>query len=115
MKTCCRARRSWIPPQPFDLIPRRWRSHDRASLTEEALLDKIEAGLGDAPDKPRVDPVTKHVRTAAGELPISPLFDPKWIASRRRKTKVYNPKPSGRFRSKVHNNTYGMLHRLHDM
>lgn len=107
MRTCCRAQKSWVPPKPLGSTHRRWRSHNSATLTEETLLDKIEEGLGDAPDKPRVDPATKRVRTAAGELPISPLFDPQWIASRRRKTKEYNPKPSGRFRSKVYNNIFG--------
>ncbi|KAL2211790.1 hypothetical protein CC79DRAFT_1364085 [Sarocladium strictum] len=106
MRACCRAQKSWFAPKPLSSTPRRWRSHNSASLNEEALLDKIEEGLGNAPDKPRVDPATKRVKTAAGELPISPLFDPKWIASRRRKTKEYNHKPSGRFRSKVYNNIF---------
>ncbi|KAK0392014.1 hypothetical protein NLU13_1512 [Sarocladium strictum] len=106
MKRCCRTHTAWLSPKPSSTLPRRWKSHDSASLTQEALLNKIEEGLGDAPDRPRVDPIKKSVQTVAGELPISPLFDPEWLAKRRRRTKVYNPKPSGRFRSKVHNNTY---------
>jgi len=70
MKTCCRARRSWIPPQPFDLIPRRWRSHDRASLTEEALLDKIEASpVGAVASTPSYQDALKRLYAAQQVYP----------------------------------------------
>lgn len=112
MRRCSRVRPNQVSATPLSSTPRRWKSYDRESLSDEALLPQLEEGLGDSADSPRLDLTRKSVRTAAGELPISPLFDPKWIASGRRTTKSAPPKkPSGRFRSKVYNNPYGRLSR----
>lgn len=87
---------------------RRWRSYDRREITEEALLEKVNASFGDdAYATPlSVDADTKTISTANGNLPISPLFDPAWMSARRRQTKG-PPASSGRFRKKLLNNPYG--------
>ena len=104
MKRCTatlRTTRSWQA--------RRWASHDKATLTPEALRRKVEAGLGhDAHGNPlRVDTESGTVSTAAGDLPISPVFDPTWIKSRRRQRKDEPSTPTGRFRRKLTLNPYG--------
>ncbi|CAG9942288.1 unnamed protein product [Clonostachys rosea f. rosea IK726] len=90
-------RPGWCPAS------RRFRSYDRDELTPEALQRQVESGLGDdALGNPmRVDPDAKTVSTAAGPLPISPLFDPEWIGSRRRSRKTEPSQPMGRFRKKL--------------
>ncbi|VUC37364.1 unnamed protein product [Clonostachys rosea] len=90
-------RLGWCPAS------RRFRSYNREELTPEALLRQVESGLGDdALGNPmRVDPDAKTVSTAAGSLPISPLFDPHWIGPRRRQRKTEPSKPMGRFRKKL--------------
>lgn len=88
---------------------KRWTSYDRSTLTDEALLAHIESGLGDDErGKPvRIDTEKKTVSTAGGDLPISPLFEPSWIRSRRRVTKEEPRSPTGRFRRKLIWNPYG--------
>lgn len=93
------------PPQA-----QRWHSYDKASLTREALLRKVEAGLGHDADGEslKVDPEAKIISTAAGDLPISPIFDPAWMQARRRTEKAAPGPPLGRFRRKLANNPFGM-------
>ena len=89
---------------------KRWHSYDKASLTKEALLQKVEAGLGrDADGKPlKIDAEAKTIATAAGDLPISPIFDPAWMQARRKTAKAAPGPPLGRFRRKLANNPFGM-------
>ncbi|KAI6781217.1 uncharacterized protein J7T54_002574 [Emericellopsis cladophorae] len=82
---------------------RRWASHDRSTLTPEALLEQVQAGLD---EDTKVIPEQKKVSTPAGELPISPVFDPAWIKSRRRERKPAGAPVSGRFRKKLVSNPY---------
>ncbi|KAL6854502.1 hypothetical protein J3F83DRAFT_754741 [Trichoderma novae-zelandiae] len=86
----------------------RWHSYDKASLTKEALLQKVEAGLGrDADGKPlKIDAEAKTISTAAGNLPISPIFDPAWMQARRKTAKAAPGPPLGRFRRKLANNPF---------
>ncbi|KAL6821321.1 hypothetical protein V8C40DRAFT_52165 [Trichoderma camerunense] len=86
----------------------RWHSYDKASLTKEALLQKVEAGLGHDADGEslKVDPEAKLISTAAGDLPISPIFDPAWMQARRRTEKAAPGPPLGRFRRKLANNPF---------
>lgn len=88
----------------------RWHSYDKASLTKEALLRKVEAGLGHDADGEslKVDPEAKIISTAAGDLPISPIFDPAWMQARRRTEKAAPGPPLGRFRRKLANNPFGI-------
>lgn len=90
-------------------LGQRWHSYDKASLTKEALLQKVEAGLGhDADGKSlKLNPETKTVSTAAGDLPISPIFDPAWMQARRKTAKSAPGPPLGRFRRKLANNPFG--------
>lgn len=89
---------------------RRWVSHDKSTLTPDVLQRQVEAGLGhDADGNPlRVAAESGTVSTAAGDLPISPVFDPAWIKSRRRQRKDDPVKPLGRFRRKLTLNPYGI-------
>ncbi|KAJ3491541.1 hypothetical protein NLG97_g5578 [Lecanicillium saksenae] len=87
---------------------RRWTSHSRSSLTDEALLRKIEARLNDDKygDKIKVDAKNKRIATQNGELPMSPLFDPNWIKSKRRQTKG-RPRPAeGQFQRQLQQNPF---------
>lgn len=96
-------------PYPWARLAVRWSSYDAASLTRDSLLRELESGLGeDAEGKAlQIDADAKTVTTAAGPLPISPLFDPDWMKSRRRQKKS-DPGPTvGRFRRKLANNPYG--------
>ncbi|RDA88494.1 hypothetical protein CP532_6619 [Ophiocordyceps camponoti-leonardi (nom. inval.)] len=88
--------------------PRRWVSYEKSTLTTEAILQKVEAGLGkDVQGKPlRIDLVTKTLSTAAGRLPISPVLDPAWIKPRRRPKKDRPTELTGRFRQKLARNPY---------
>ncbi|GAB0134691.1 hypothetical protein EsDP_00003052 [Epichloe bromicola] len=83
-------------------------SYNRTALTRDALRTQVEAGLDDGQDghKIRVDTEGKEIVTAAGNLPISPLFDVDWMKARRRQRKSDAGKPSGRFRRKLANNPY---------
>ncbi|KAG5946319.1 hypothetical protein E4U53_006605 [Claviceps sorghi] len=87
---------------------RRYISYDKAALTNEALRNQVEAGLGggDNGEAIRVDHESKTISTPAGELPISPLFDADWMKARRRQRKDDAGKPTGRFRKKLANNPY---------
>ncbi|KAH6603246.1 hypothetical protein Trco_008021 [Trichoderma cornu-damae] len=86
----------------------RWRSYDRASLTKEALLQKVEAGLGGDADGEslKVNAEARTISTAAGDLPISPIFDPAWMQARRKAAKTAAGPPLGRFRRKLANNPF---------
>ena len=88
----------------------RWHSYNKGSLTREALLEKVEAGLGRDADGESltVNPEAKTISTAAGDLPISPLFDPAWMQARRKTAKAAAGPPLGRFRRKLANNPFGM-------
>lgn len=90
-------------------LGQRWHSYDKASLTREALAQKVEAGLGhDADGKSlKINPEAKTVSTAAGDLPISPIFDPAWMQARRKTAKSAPGPPLGRFRRKLANNPFG--------
>ncbi|KAG5929987.1 hypothetical protein E4U42_003641 [Claviceps africana] len=87
---------------------RRCISYDKAALTNEALQKQVEAGLDDGGNREMisVDHESKTISTAAGELPISPLFDADWMKARRRQRKDEAGKPTGRFRRKLANNPY---------
>ncbi|EGR46308.1 uncharacterized protein TRIREDRAFT_80312 [Trichoderma reesei QM6a] len=87
---------------------KRWHSYDKAALTKEALLQKVEAGLGrDADGKPlKIDAEAKTISTAVGNLPISPIFDPAWMQARRKVAKAAPGPPLGRFRRKLANNPF---------
>ncbi|RDA90796.1 hypothetical protein CP533_3631 [Ophiocordyceps camponoti-saundersi (nom. inval.)] len=87
---------------------RRWVSYDKNTLTTEAILQKVEAGLGeDVHGKPlRIELASKTLSTAAGRLPISPILDPNWIKPRRRPRKDRPTEPTGRFRTKLAKNPY---------
>ncbi|UKZ94362.1 uncharacterized protein TrAFT101_009236 [Trichoderma asperellum] len=89
-------------------LGQRWHSYDKASLTREALAQKVEAGLGhDADGKSlKINPEAKTVSTAAGDLPISPIFDPAWMQARRKTAKSAPGPPLGRFRRKLANNPF---------
>lgn len=89
--------------------PRRCISYKKSALTKEALLNQVESGLGkDAHGNPvTIDADAKTVRTAIGNLPISPVMDPAWMQARRRSVKNKATKPTGRFRRKLANNPYG--------
>ncbi|KAF5012402.1 hypothetical protein FDECE_1531 [Fusarium decemcellulare] len=88
---------------------KRWRSWDKDKLTQEAILEQVEFGLGhDVDGNPlKVDPDAKTVSTASGSLPISPIMDPAWIKTRRRQKKADPAIPSGQFRKKLSNNPFG--------
>lgn len=88
---------------------RRWVSYDKSDLTKEAILKKVQGGLGHDLDGNliKLDPDSKTVSTAVGDLPISPVMDPSWIKARRRQRKDAPTRPSGRFRRKLGNNPYG--------
>ncbi|PHH63176.1 hypothetical protein CDD81_6227 [Ophiocordyceps australis] len=90
------------------LVSRRWVSTSKDSLTKEALVEKIKASFGqDAQDQQiDIDVEKKQVSTAAGPLPLSPLFDPTWIQTRWRTRKEKAGKPMGRFRKKLANNAF---------
>lgn len=77
-------------------------------MTKEALLQKVEAGLGrDADGKPlKIDAEAKTISTAVGNLPISPIFDPAWMQARRKVAKAAPGPPLGRFRRKLANNPF---------
>ncbi|KAL7812115.1 hypothetical protein V8C44DRAFT_90178 [Trichoderma aethiopicum] len=87
---------------------KRWHTYDKAALTKEALLQKVEAGLGhDADGKPlKIDAEAKTISTAAGDLPISPIFDPAWMQARRKTAKAAPGPPLGRFRRKLAHNPF---------
>ena len=86
-------------------IARRWTSYDKSTLTEEALAAQVQAGLG---DDVKLNLETRTIDTTELSLPISPLFEPKWIKPRKRETKVA-AHPQGRFRRKIFNNPYGTI------
>ncbi|POR32025.1 Uncharacterized protein TPAR_07786 [Tolypocladium paradoxum] len=86
----------------------RWASYDKAALTKAALVQAVEAGLGEDTrgNSLRIDAESKTISTAAGSLPMSPVFDPVWMKARRRQQKEDPSKPMGRFRKKLANNPY---------
>ncbi|RFU81820.1 hypothetical protein TARUN_411 [Trichoderma arundinaceum] len=86
----------------------RWHTYDKASLTKEALRQKVEAGLGSDADGEslKLDTEAKTISTAAGDLPISPIFDPAWMQARRKTAKAAPGPPLGRFRQKLANNPF---------
>ncbi|UNI17896.1 hypothetical protein JDV02_004205 [Purpureocillium takamizusanense] len=89
-------------------LSRRWASYDSASLTSRNLAGKVDAGLGPSSDDnlPRLNQDRHTVETAIGHLPMSPLFDPAWMKSRRRQRKADPSKPVGRFRKKLAKNPF---------
>lgn len=96
---------------------RRWTSHRSAALTDEALLEKVGARLNDDEygENITVDAKKKTISTEIGELPISPLYDPAWIKSRRRQTKE-PPRPvNGQFQKNLLRNPFGTIHLNHDL
>ncbi|KAF4589173.1 Esterase-like protein [Ophiocordyceps camponoti-floridani] len=87
---------------------KRWVSYDKASLTREAILKRVESGLGeDVHGNPlRINVEEKTLSTAAGSLPISPLLDPLWIQRRRRQRKERPQRWGGRFSKMLNRNPY---------
>ncbi|OAA58233.1 hypothetical protein ISF_06772 [Cordyceps fumosorosea ARSEF 2679] len=87
---------------------RRWTSHASASLTDEALLEKVGARLNDDKygEKITLDSKKKTISTDSGELPMSPLFDPAWIKSRRRKAKEPPRPATGQFQKHLRKNPF---------
>ncbi|KAH6889741.1 hypothetical protein B0T10DRAFT_606253 [Thelonectria olida] len=110
MKRCTAVHAGRLPSTGFgvQIQPRRWRSYDKSTLTQDALLEQVESQLGDDVNgKPlRVNPDAKTVTTAAGALPISPIMDPAWIKTMRREKKNNPGKISGQFRKKLSNNPF---------
>ncbi|KAM4064517.1 Esterase-like protein [Hirsutella rhossiliensis] len=109
MITCTASRTRHLKAAASSCLHRqRWKSYDAASLTREALTQKIEAGLGEGVDgKPlRIDADSKTIATASGSLPLSPVLDPVWIKAKRQPKKAPSQKPGGRFRKKLANNPY---------
>lgn len=98
--------------RPFGhrVADKRWNSYDHAALTYEALAHKVQDGLGtdEHAKSIKVNLDEKTITTAAGDLPLSPVFDPKWMKARRRQKKAPPNAPSGRFRTKLQNNPFGM-------
>ncbi|KAG6055810.1 hypothetical protein E4U17_002718 [Claviceps sp. LM77 group G4] len=92
----------------FGSQARRCITYDKSALTDEALQKQVEAALKDGTDGDdiRLNPETKTIKTAAGDLPISPIFDIDWMKARRRQRKDEADKPIGRFRKKLTNNPY---------
>ncbi|KAM3559857.1 hypothetical protein ARSEF4850_003917 [Beauveria asiatica] len=86
---------------------RRWTSHSSTSLTDEALLEKVGARLNEDEygEKIEIDAKNKTISTEGGELPMSPLFDPAWIKSRRRQAKEA-PRPGGQFQKHLQRNPF---------
>ncbi|KAM0743536.1 hypothetical protein ACQRIT_001795 [Beauveria bassiana] len=86
---------------------RRWTSHSSTSLTDEALLEKVGARLNEDEygDKITIDAKNKTITTEGGELPMSPLFDPAWIKSRRRQAKEA-PRTGGQFQKHLQRNPF---------
>lgn len=86
----------------------RWTSHSSASLTDEALLAKVGARLNDDEygTKITLDAKSKTISTDSGELPMSPLFDPAWIKSRRRAAKEPPRPATGQFQKHLRKNPY---------
>ncbi|OAQ98434.1 hypothetical protein LLEC1_02578 [Akanthomyces lecanii] len=87
---------------------RRWTSQHSASLTDEALLEKVGARLNDDEygQKITLDAKKKTIHTDSGELPMSPLFDPAWIKSRKRQTKEPPRPANGQFQKHLERNPF---------
>ncbi|GKT94920.1 esterase-like protein [Colletotrichum tofieldiae] len=86
-------------PSPF------FRRHEFARKTEK--------GLKGYDKKLKVDSINKTVGTSVGDLPISPVMDPRWMEARTRyrTPKPRRPKdvlPAGRFRKKLEANPYAL-------
>ncbi|KAG5934368.1 hypothetical protein E4U60_003929 [Claviceps pazoutovae] len=92
----------------FGSQARRCITYDKSALTDEALQKQVEAALKDGidGDNIRLNFEAKTITTAAGDLPISPIFDIDWMKARRRQRKDEADKPIGRFRKKLTNNQY---------
>ncbi|TQV91168.1 hypothetical protein V2A60_009358 [Cordyceps javanica] len=86
----------------------RWTSHSSASLTNKALLEKVNARLNDDEYGKEItlDVKNKTISTASGELPMSPLFDPAWIKSRRRQAKEAPRPATGQFQKHLRKNPF---------
>ncbi|KAK5995969.1 hypothetical protein PT974_04389 [Cladobotryum mycophilum] len=108
MKRCTVFRLNNLGVSGFGCQAQRWASYDKASLTKDALLQKVEASLGEDVDgkQLKIDTDAKTITTAAGDLPISPLFDPAWMNARRQAGKAESGPPTGRFRRKLANNPF---------
>ncbi|WDK23147.1 hypothetical protein CGRA01v4_14438 [Colletotrichum graminicola] len=86
-------------PSPF------FRRHEFARRTEK--------GLRGYDQKLKVDSMNKTIGTSVGDLPISPVMDPRWMEARTRyrAPKPRRPKdvlPAGRFRKKLEANPYAL-------
>ncbi|KAG6131563.1 hypothetical protein E4U38_003879 [Claviceps purpurea] len=92
----------------FGSQARRCITYDKSALTDEALQKQVEAALKDGIDGDDIhlNSEAKTITTAAGDLPISPIFDIDWMKARRRQRKDEADKPIGRFRKKLINNPY---------
>ncbi|KAK2059698.1 hypothetical protein LY76DRAFT_14610 [Colletotrichum caudatum] len=74
---------------------------------------KTENGLRGYDRELKVDSANKTIGTSVGDLPISPVMDPRWMEARTRyrTPKPKRPKdvlPAGRFRKKLEANPYAL-------
>ncbi|KAG8676199.1 hypothetical protein FPOAC1_002200 [Fusarium poae] len=86
---------------------KRWVSYDRSKLSREQILRQIQAEITRIEN--RDNPINlekKTIETEAGELPLSPILDAEWVASRRRFRKPKAGIVSGQFRKHLSNNPY---------
>ncbi|CEI65926.1 unnamed protein product [Fusarium venenatum] len=86
---------------------KQWISYDRSKHSREQILRQIQAEITRIEN--RDDPIDlekKTIETESGELPLSPILDAEWIASRRRSRKPEAGKVSGQFRKHLSNNPY---------
>jgi hypothetical protein len=89
---------------------KRWVSYDRSKQSQEQILKQIQAEITRIETrKSPINPKKKTIETESGELPLSPVLDPEWVASRRRLRKPEAGKMSGQFRRHLSNNPYGMF------
>ncbi|GKT48984.1 uncharacterized protein ColSpa_09165 [Colletotrichum spaethianum] len=96
----CRQKSEGVPERPSPFFRR------------QEFARKTEKGLEGYDKKLKVDSINKTVGTSVGDLPISPVMDPRWMEARTRyrTPKPRRPKdvlPAGRFRRKLEANPYG--------
>ncbi|KAK2009257.1 hypothetical protein LZ32DRAFT_620798 [Colletotrichum eremochloae] len=83
------------------------------SFRRHEFTRKTEKGLRVYDQNLKVDSMNKIIGTSVGDLPISPVMDPRWMEARTRyrTPKPRRPKdvlPAGRFRRKLEANPYAL-------
>ncbi|KAK2025553.1 hypothetical protein LX32DRAFT_567922 [Colletotrichum zoysiae] len=83
------------------------------SFRRHEFARKTEKGLRGYDQRLKVDSTNKTIGTSVGDLPISPVMDPRWMEARTRyrTPKPKRPKdvlPAGRFRKKLEANPYAL-------